>query len=337
MNIRSAELLQNGLQNAAENALRNREIQQAGQLEAQRIAVDNAFRQAQMAHYNQMENRQQDFFNRQQQSAEDRATLEAGNQQRQLQQQGIAQKQGVLKVIMQLNATGQLSPDGLKRVNQWLSTDPQMSPLGMQLQAPANPSKNPQHAQVALLQAMDQLQQFRQLEAGATDPNQKAQWKQYGDDLEQAITHNKQGEVDTTTDANGKVLRTTTRTSLPVQGGPTGIGTKPANDEAGDDAPGTSTNTPALPASVPNAGAAGTSSSSSSSSILNPPLSVLAPMTAPSLGVSQNNVTGIPMPNSAQTNAPAFGSPVDVRTAYQAGKIDKPTATQILQTHFGYQ
>ena len=249
MNIRSAELLQNALQNTAENLLRNREIRQTGQLEAQRIAVDNAFRQAQMAHYNQMENRQQDFYNRQQQGEQDRATIEAQNTQRLLQGQGMAQKQGILKVIMQLNATGQLSPAGLKLTNHWLSTDPTMSTTGIQLQAPANPSKNPQHVQSALAQGMDMLQQFRQMAASATDPDSKAQYTKYADDLEQAITHDREGEIDTTRDATGNLVRTTTRTPMTGAAGGTGAVTA-SDDESGDDASGA--NAPALPAPLPN-------------------------------------------------------------------------------------
>lgn len=68
MNIASAELLQNAIQNmgqsfarsrqeAAENAFRESQLEN----EANRTATDQAFRQAQLAHYNNMEEKQSDM------------------------------------------------------------------------------------------------------------------------------------------------------------------------------------------------------------------------------------------------------------------------------------
>jgi hypothetical protein len=184
MNIKSAELLQSALENAAQNELRNRELTQTGQLERQRIAVENAFRAAQMAHYNQMENRQQGFYNKIQQEGEDRAELGEQNVARQQEQNALAQKQNALKTIMALNSTGQLTSDGLKKVNQWLSTDPDFSKTGIQLSAPANPSANPQHIQTALAQGLALRQQVQSAYDGENDPAKKAELGKQLEDID---------------------------------------------------------------------------------------------------------------------------------------------------------
>lgn len=186
MNIRSAELLQSSLQNAAQNELRNRELVQSGQLERQRLAVENAFRAAQMAHYNQMENRQQGFYNRIQQEQEDRAILAEQNTARQENQYAAAQKQGALKTIMGLNATGQLTPEGLKRVNHWLTNDPDFGKTGIQLAAPANPDTSPQHMQTALAQGLALRQNVQSMYDTEKDPAKKAE---YGKQLEDIDTY----------------------------------------------------------------------------------------------------------------------------------------------------
>ncbi len=174
MNIKSAELLQGALQNAAENALRNREIQQSGNLEAQRIAVDNAFRQAQMAHYNQVENRQQDFYNREQDQQNARELLDSQNVARQQQLSEMAQSQGILKTILGLNATGQLTSTGIQNANHWLATDPRLSKSGIQIQAPASPSKDPSLRQSALRDWITLRQEWQGRVNSAADPAQRA-------------------------------------------------------------------------------------------------------------------------------------------------------------------
>ena len=67
MNIASAELLQNSLQNLGNTFQRNRQMDvenayRQAQIEAdrQRLATDQAFREAQMQHYNLLESRQAD-------------------------------------------------------------------------------------------------------------------------------------------------------------------------------------------------------------------------------------------------------------------------------------
>src|SRR5215469_16512311 len=58
MNIRSAELLNQSLQTAADNIYRNRALAASMQEEAQRNAIDQSFRNAMMQHYANIEERQ---------------------------------------------------------------------------------------------------------------------------------------------------------------------------------------------------------------------------------------------------------------------------------------
>ncbi|MGH7939516.1 MAG: hypothetical protein ACREFR_00405 [Limisphaerales bacterium] len=241
MNIRSAGLMQSGLQNAAENAMRNRELAQQGELARQNLAIMNAFRQAELERYTRMAERQEEFGEKSAANDQTREILGEQNLAREQQQNALAQKQAMLKTVLGLNATGQLTPSGLKSVNQWLSNDPDMSKTGMQLQAPGNPSDDPGHKSSALVAGIGMLQQLRQQASAATDPAEKAQLGRYADDLEGAIRHGRPNETDTTTDASGKVLRRTTRNfALPA-------GARADSDGDGDE-------TPAMPASVPDNG-----------------------------------------------------------------------------------
>ncbi|HEV2453117.1 MAG TPA: hypothetical protein VGY98_02585 [Verrucomicrobiae bacterium] len=176
MNLHSAELLESSLQAAADNLARNRALNASIQEEAQRNAIEQSFRNAMMQHYANIEQRQADTADRQ-----------AGTIQQQQQQAGIAQKQNFLRTAMQLNATGQLSPDGLKRVNQWLSTDPDMSRTGIQLSAPSNPSNDPAHQQTALANALALRQQYQSKFDGEPDPNKKSQYGKVLDDIDASL------------------------------------------------------------------------------------------------------------------------------------------------------
>ncbi len=184
MNIASAKLLEDSLGQLADNFYRNRALQATMQEEAQRNAIEQSFRQAQMQHYNELEDRQQDFFNRQQQAASDRAALEAQNLQQRLGQQGMIQKQALLKTVMGLNATGQLTDDARKKVNDWLNSDPDLSKTGMQLQPAPNPSKDPGQKQSALVQAVSMIRQLRDQAASTADAATAAQLIKAADDLE---------------------------------------------------------------------------------------------------------------------------------------------------------
>ncbi|HEV2327948.1 MAG TPA: hypothetical protein VGY56_04060 [Verrucomicrobiae bacterium] len=133
-----------------------------------------------------MENRQQGFYNRIQQEQEDRAMLAEQNTARQENQYAAAQKQGALKTIMSLNATGQLTPEGLKRVNQWLANDPDFGKTGIQLAAPANPDTSPQHMQTALAQGLALRQNVQSMYDAERDPAKKAE---YGKQLEDIDTY----------------------------------------------------------------------------------------------------------------------------------------------------
>lgn len=191
MNIHSAELLENSLQNAADNLYRNRALAVSMQEEAQRNAIEQSFRNAMMQHYANIEERQEENAGLQEQRLENADNIAAQRQasvlQQQQQQSGIAQKQNFLRTAMQLNATGQLAPEGLKRVNQWLSTDPDLSKTGIQLSAPANPSTDLARAQTALAQAIALRQQYQQMADGATDPRQRDQYSKIVDDIDASL------------------------------------------------------------------------------------------------------------------------------------------------------
>lgn len=111
MNIRSAELLQNSLQNAAENILRNRELQQTAALEAQRNAVEQSFRNAMMRHYANIEEKQAEAAGLQEQRLEN-------------EDDAVEKKYGVMQAIQDGKDAQQQIMQGL----QGLSLDQKLSP-----------------------------------------------------------------------------------------------------------------------------------------------------------------------------------------------------------------
>lgn len=184
MNIRSAELLNQSLQNAADNIYRNRALAATMREEMARNAVEQSFRNAMMRHYTNIEQKQADAADRQ-----------AGVQQQEQQQSGIAQKQDFLKAAMQLNATGQLSPAGLKRVNDWLSSDPDLSRTGIQLSTPANPSADPNHREMALANALGLRQQYQDKYDAETDPGKRAEYGKVLEDIDASLGGKRSGNV----------------------------------------------------------------------------------------------------------------------------------------------
>lgn len=323
MNIASAKLLQDSLQNAAENEFRNRELAQTGQLERQRIAVENAFRQAQMAHYNQMENRQQGFYNRMQQEGEDRAMLDSQNIAREQQQNGLAQKQEILRVAMQLNATGQLSDKSRDGVNHWLSTDSDMSKSGIQLAPPPNASTDPGSVQTALAQGIALREKYQSIADTTKDPAQKANALKVIGIIDANLggkgAPQRQDETDTETagtDPAGNATKTITKHfgEMPQPAAPTSVpDNRPWYDRL--------FNVGQVP--VPQ----------------NAPASGAAPLT-PSLGVSPTNANGIPTGQPPGGSATGQPNPADVqwlsanptpgRVAQFEGKYGKGSSAQFL-------
>jgi hypothetical protein len=112
MNIRSAELLNQSLQNAADNIYRNRALAASMQEEAQRNAVEQSFRNAMMQHYANIEQKQADAAGLQEQRLEsdDKATEE---------------KYGVIQAIQDQKDAQQRVMEGL----QGLSLDKALSPM----------------------------------------------------------------------------------------------------------------------------------------------------------------------------------------------------------------
>lgn len=172
MNLASAKLLNDSLQNLADNFYRERALEQTGKLEAQRLAVEQAFRDAMMQHYADIEQRQADTADKQ-----------AGMMDKQVAQGTMAQKQDLLKTVMGLNATGQLTDSGRDAVNKWLATDPDLGKTGMQLQASPSPSTDPSHQQSALVQAVGMYQQLLTQAANTSDPAQAAIYSRVADAL----------------------------------------------------------------------------------------------------------------------------------------------------------
>jgi hypothetical protein len=109
MNIRSAELLNQSLQNAADNIYRNRALAASMQEEAQRNAVEQSFRNAMMQHYANIEQKQAGL-QEQRLESEDKATEE---------------KYGVIQAIQDQKDAQQRVMEGL----QGLSLDKALSPM----------------------------------------------------------------------------------------------------------------------------------------------------------------------------------------------------------------
>jgi hypothetical protein len=147
---------------------------QTGELERQRLGVEQSFRNAMMQHYNQMEERQQGFYNKMQQEDQERGVLGEQNIAREQQQNALAEKQNILRVAMQLNATGQLTDKSRDGVNHWLSTDSDMSKSGIQLAPPPNASTDPGSIQTALAQGIALREKYQSIADTTKDPAQKA-------------------------------------------------------------------------------------------------------------------------------------------------------------------
>jgi hypothetical protein len=190
MNIASAELLQNALQNLG-NTFQKSRAQDAEEEWRQsqtdtanrRTDVDQAFRNAQMAHYNQMET----DASRRADAQEQRADAQSDQASAAQDQQALAGKQGMLKSAMGLNATGQLTDDSRTQVNKWLATDPHFSVTGMQLQAPPNPATNPTLKQSALVQAVGTIKNYRDMASQTEDPDEADSYGHLADLLEKNL------------------------------------------------------------------------------------------------------------------------------------------------------
>lgn len=111
MNIKSAELLNQSLQSAADNFYRNRALAASMQEEAQRNAVEQSFRNAMMQHYANIEQKQAEA---------------AGLQEQRLENEDNAteKKYGLMQAIQDQKDAQQRIMDGL----QGLSLDQKLSP-----------------------------------------------------------------------------------------------------------------------------------------------------------------------------------------------------------------
>lgn len=323
MNIASAKLLQDSLQNAAENVLRNRQLKQAGELAAQRNAVEQSFRNAMMQHYNQMEERQQGFYNKMQQEDQERGVLGEQNIAREQQQNALAEKQNILRVAMQLNATGQLTDKSRDGVNHWLSTDSDMSKSGIQLAPTPNASTDPGSIQTALAQGIALREKYQSIADTAKDPAQKANALKVIGIIDANLggkgAPQRQDETDTETagtDPAGNATRTITKHfgEMPQSPAPTSVpDNRPWYDRL--------FNVGQVP--VPQ----------------NAPASGATPLT-PSLGVSPTNANGIPTGQPPGGSATGQPNPADVqwlsanptpgRVAQFEGKYGKGSSAQFL-------
>jgi hypothetical protein len=184
MNRQDLELLNQSIANLGDSLARRRQMEMEAQFrqqqlanEAKRTAVDQAFREAQMAH----ESRLEDAADRRADAADQhQQDWEAAQQQN----SGAALKQNLLQAVMSLNGTGQLSDDGRAKVNQWLTSDPDLSKIGIQLTAPPNPSQDASHRRSALVQVANSIQQYRKAAAASQDPQDAALYNHTADLLE---------------------------------------------------------------------------------------------------------------------------------------------------------
>jgi hypothetical protein len=111
MNIRSAELLNQSLQNTADNLYRNRALAASMQEEAQRNAVEQSFRNAMMQHYANIEQKQAEAAGLQEQRLEN-------------EDNAVGKKYGVMQAIQDGKDAQQQIMQGL----QGLSLDQKLSP-----------------------------------------------------------------------------------------------------------------------------------------------------------------------------------------------------------------
>jgi hypothetical protein len=112
MNIRSAELLNQSLQNAADNIYRNRALTASMQEEAERNAVEQSFRNAMMQHYANIEQKQAESADLQEQRLEN-------------EDNAVEKKYGVVQAIQDGKDAQERVMQGL----QGLSLDQKLSPL----------------------------------------------------------------------------------------------------------------------------------------------------------------------------------------------------------------
>jgi hypothetical protein len=112
MNIRSAELLNQSLQNAADNIYRNRALEASMQEETQRNAVEQSFRNAMMQHYANIEQKQAESADLQEQRLEN-------------EDNAVEKKYGVVQAIQDGKDAQERVMQGL----QGLSLDQKMSPI----------------------------------------------------------------------------------------------------------------------------------------------------------------------------------------------------------------
>src|SRR6266446_2451509 len=160
MNYRDVAVLNDSLDSLSSNLLkqkmlREQAIERQAQtgLASQRLATDQAFREAQQKHYNNMESKQAEAANLAQTRAQ------------------IADKSGTLRAIMQLNTAGQLSD--VTPVNDWLSTDPHFAPTGIQLRKSEKPL--PQAGQNSAAQLAQQRNLWFQKVKDATTDEDRAE------------------------------------------------------------------------------------------------------------------------------------------------------------------
>ena len=345
MNIRSAELLNQTLQNAADNIYRNRALEASTQEETQRNAIEQSFRNAMMQHYANVEERQAEGAGLQEQrlKAEDDATEKKYGVMQAM--QALSEAQGnMAQGLQELSLDTKLSPaQKTQYFRQSIDSQPQYK--GQFLQ---NPMWNALYQGQGDWDAVGQsVRQYR-----ATNGNGMGGTARTGvnQELQKEINRAPQQMANAMSQADPNVPKD------PATGKPTLPVTYRQSDAQNLGMRAGILNTAGFPAALPTSEALtyGTNATlipnitpgvkgylgggpTTNSFTLTPggiDQQALANVEGYPDGTNLLQAMGIQIPGQAQS-PPAFGSSSDVRAAYQAGKIDKPTATQILQTQFG--
>lgn len=190
--VRDVELMNQAFGNLAATIMQNRQLQErkrertvAAQQAANNAAMLNQYR---MATEKQREKGEQD-------TSDFRTAMLAqkqGAEQDKTKSNDMQNKIRLFHALTSLNTTGDLSDEGRKQLNEFLSQDPDFSSTGIQLQPP----KNPKSAQKgsALQATVSAIQDYQQKAAAARtsgDEAQASEFERYAklleDNLPQAV------------------------------------------------------------------------------------------------------------------------------------------------------
>lgn len=157
--VQNTELLNNAFGNLADTIMRQRMAQQEnaryGQERQDRMAqqaIENQFRQKELDTQAKSADALANYRTAEGTAATDK-TKQAEDVAR------VKQKQAFLHAAMSLNATGQMDEETRKEFNDWLSSDPDMSATGMQIQKPVNPKTGQKNS--ALEATVSAIKQYR--------------------------------------------------------------------------------------------------------------------------------------------------------------------------------